>query len=67
MFSCSLILIKLEVAIPYLLTINSLFAGDDFVLYRPHFERGRSGASGGSYATGRKIEFDQKYQIRKDR
>jgi hypothetical protein len=22
---------------------------------------------GGSYATGRKIEFDQKYQIRKDR
>jgi hypothetical protein len=24
-------------------------------------------AMGGSYATGRKIEFDQKYQIRKDR
>jgi hypothetical protein len=24
-------------------------------------------ALGGSYATGRKIEFDQKYQIRKDR
>jgi hypothetical protein len=22
---------------------------------------------GGSYATGRKIKFDQKYQIRKDR
>jgi hypothetical protein len=24
-------------------------------------------ALGGSYATGRKIEFDQKYQIRQDR
>jgi hypothetical protein len=30
--------------------------------------RAESGeAIGGSYATGNKIEFDQKYQIRKDR
>ena len=26
-----------------------------------------SEAKGGAYATGRKIKFDQKYQIRKDR
>jgi hypothetical protein len=41
---------------------------DCFLKMQKVERRSESGeAMGGSYATGRKIEFDQKYQIRKDR